>query len=117
MTCKPCGDKTFASRLRHRITIQQLIRTDDGAGGKTEVWTTFASVFAGVEPLHGRERYLQQQVQSEVTHRIPMRYRAGVTPAMRVLFEGRIFRIDSVIDIEERHTEMQLMCQEVADPR
>jgi SPP1 family predicted phage head-tail adaptor len=116
MKCGDCKD-TLMSRLRHKIMIQQVARSPDGSGGRLENWTTFATVFAGVEPLRGKEMYDHQQIQSEITHRIRIRYRSGVTPKMRVSFEGRIFRILSVINIFERDREMQLMCQEVADPR
>jgi len=37
---------------------------------------------------------------------------AGHHPKMRVLFGARLYLIDSIIDPEERHIEMQVMCQE-----
>lgn len=100
-------------RLRHRIIIQQLTRTPDGGGGYTEDWTTFASVWADVYPLKGTERYEAQKVQASISHRITARYRAGVKPSMRVNYNGRIFGIDAVIDVEERHHVLQLLCSEV----
>ena len=47
-----------AGQLRHRVTIQQATETTDGFGGVTQAWATFATVWAAVEPLTGRE-YLQ----------------------------------------------------------
>lgn len=113
-----CPPKTLASRLKHQITIQQPTRTSDGMGGFTQVWNTFATVRAAVEPLRGKEQFEHQQIQSSITHRIRIRYRSGITPKMRIQFEGtRYFHIHSVINIEERDREMQLMCEEVADVR
>jgi len=101
-------------RMRHRITIQQTARTQNGFGEPIDSWSTFETVWASVEPLRGREFWAQQQVNSEVSIRVRMRYLSGVTSAMRILFGSRILPIESVIDQEEKHKEMQLMCSEGA---
>ncbi|MFK7695401.1 phage head closure protein [Paenibacillus sp. HJGM_3] len=105
-----------AGRLRHRITLEQFTTSPDGAGGVTEAWVAFETVWAAVEPLRGREMVEHQQIQSGVTHRVRRRYRSGINSKMRIKFGGRIFRIDSVINPDERNREMQLMCEEVAVP-
>lgn len=103
-----------AGELRHRITIQQLIETRNELGEIIEQsWQDFATVWAAVEPLNGREYFNSQQINAEITTRIRIRYRAGIKPNMRVVYGERIFDIQSVIDIEERHAEMHLMCKEV----
>ena len=99
--------------LRQRVVIQQLTRTDDGAGGYTETWAAIATVFADVYPLKGNERYEAQQVQANLSHRVTIRYRAGVEPSMRLQYGTRILTIEAVIDPEERHRELILMCSEV----
>lgn len=99
--------------LRHRVTIQQLTRTDDGAGGYIETWTAVATVWADVYPLKGNERYEAQQVQANLSHRVTIRYRAGIVPSMRLQYGTRTLNIEAVIDPEERHRELVLMCSEV----
>lgn len=100
--------------LRHRITIQE-----ERDGGKNrfneqiKTWEDIATVWASIEPISGREYWAGQQVQSEITHRIRIRYRPGIKPAMRVLYQNRLFEIESVIDYQERHEFLQLMCKEV----
>jgi SPP1 family predicted phage head-tail adaptor len=103
-----------AGRLRHRITIQQPVITRDGTGESLETWGAFAVVWAAVEPLRGREMFAAQEMHSEITTRIRLRYLAGIDTTMRVLFEGRTFLIvHPPIDPEMRHVEMQLMCKEI----
>lgn len=104
---------TTAARFRHRVTIQQKGKVQDEYGQEREDWMDVATVWAAVEPLRGREYFEAHQVQAEVTTRIRIRYRPGVRPDMRVVYNGRIFNIQSVIDPEERHRELQLMCREV----
>lgn len=104
-----------AGKLRHRITIQQQQEsTKDSYGALVESWLDVAaSIWASVEPLSGREFYAAQQVNSETTTRITIRYRSGVISKMRAVYGERIYDILSVIDPEERHIEMQLMCKEL----
>ena len=104
---------TTAAIFRHRITLQELVTGQDEAGQPVQEWQDVATVWAAVEPLRGREYWAAAQVQSEVTTRIRIRYRSGVRPDMRVLYGGRVFNVTAVIDPEERHMELQLMCREV----
>lgn len=102
-----------AGKLRHQITIEQVTETQSTTGMTAETWSEFATVWAAVEPLRGREFFASKQIQAEISTRIRIRYLAGITPKMRVLFGTRVYLIDSVIDAEERHIEMQLMCREI----
>lgn len=99
-----------AGRLDKRVTIQSMTAARNAIGEPVHTWADVATVWGAVEPVQGREFWEQQQVQSEVTTRIRIRYLAGVTAAMRVTYAGRIYNIRSVIDPRERHDEMQLMC-------
>lgn len=100
-------------KLRHRATIQQLVNIDDGAGGSIETWQDIATVWAAIEPLRGNERYTAQQVQSTLSHKVTIRYREGIKPQMRLTYKGRVFEVESVIDVEERHQWLELLCSEV----
>ena len=100
-------------KLRHRVTIQRLEEVDDGYGGVEEKWQNVATVWASVEPLRGNERYTAQQVQAELTHKVTIRYRAGIKPQMRLVYGNRILEIEAVIDVEERHKWIELLCSEI----
>lgn len=102
-----------AGKLRHRITIQEHVTGQDEFGQPRDDWRDVTTVWAAVEPLRGREYFAAQQVQADVTARIRIRYRKGIRPEMRSLYDGRLYDILSVIDPEERHQELQLMCREV----
>ena len=52
--------------------------------------------------------------QSEVTTRITMRYRPGVTPDLKVTHEGKQYEIESVIDTNSQGVELVLMCKALA---
>lgn len=103
-----------AGHLRHRVVIeeQSVARADDG--GEVVSWESLATVWAAVEPLAGREFFSAEQFQSELSHRVRLRYRADVsfTPKMRVAWDGRTFDVESVLDVGGRRRELHLMCME-----
>lgn len=102
-----------AGELRKRITIQQRSgSTQDGFGSPITTWGTYATVWAAVRPLSGRELIAAQAVQSEISHQVTLRYRSGITTAMRVLFGSRIFNITAVLDENEAHEKITLLCTE-----
>lgn len=102
-----------AGRLDKRVTLQAHGITQDANGTPVEGWSDVATVWAAVEPLSGREFFAAAQVQAEQMQRITIRYRTGVTTAMRVAWAGRLFDITAVIDWRERHEALQLMCREL----
>ena len=102
-------------KLRHRITIEQVSETQDTDGSVIETWSSVASAKSSIEPVSGREYFDAQTTQADVTHRIYLRYIAGVIPKMRVKYGARIFDILSVINTRERNVELQLMCRENID--
>jgi len=98
--------------LRHRVTFQNRVTTKDAFGQLTESWSDLFTVWASVEPISGRELLAAQQTLGEITHRIRTRYRDGITAATRVLFNGRIFDIESSINDKEKNAYLEIMAKE-----
>ena len=99
-------------RLRHRIILQTSTLTQDSLGVASEAWEDTATVYAQIEALSGREFFEAARVNAEVTHRVRIRYRPGIVPAMRVLAGDRTLDIRSVLDVDGRKRELTLMCAE-----
>lgn len=100
-------------KLRQRITFQSCRKVADGHGGwNAPSWDDFATVWAQVEPLSGREYYFAAQVKADLTHRVGIRYLAGLTEEMRVKFGDRYLEIETIIDIKELHKFMEILCRE-----
>ena len=101
-------------RLRHRVVIQRATDAIDQYGDQTKTWASLATVWAAVEPLNGREFFAAAQTQSQVSTRITIRplIDQTITPKDRVKFGSRYFDIQTVINVEERNIELQLLCAE-----
>lgn len=100
-------------KLRHRIILLRQVNEVNDYGASTQTWKRVATVWADVRPLSGREYFSAQQVQSEVTTQIWLRYLDGIMPTMRVKFGKRTLDIVSVLNTQERNVSLQLMCKEV----
>lgn len=98
--------------MKHRVTLQERSLTEDGQGGYTEEWEDVASLWAHVTPLKGYERMQAMQLASPITHKVLIRYRAGLTTSMRLVFDGRVFEIEEAINLEEAKAFLQLICVE-----
>lgn len=104
-----------AGKLRHRITLQANAAVQDPATGyMVPGWIEVAQVWAAIEPLSAREFIAAQAVQSDVTTRIVIRHRAGVSPAMRILHGDRIYNITGVLaDPKTGREYLTLPCTEL----
>ncbi|MFD2704081.1 phage head closure protein [Salibacterium lacus] len=102
-----------AGKFKHRISILKEDRVRKPGGEYETDWVEHLKSRARVVPLSGSERYEAQQVQSTMSHRVEMRYRPGIKPQMRVEYDGRILKIEAVLNLEEADRELHLMTSEV----
>ena len=105
-----------SGELRNKIVIKVQPTDQDGYGEKIEdtaLWNNFITCWASILPISGREFFIAQQVNATVTTRIKIRYTSAITPGMRVVFGEKVYDIKTVLDIEERHKEIHLMCEEL----
>ena len=108
-----------AGAFRHTVAVQ--VRSESagtmGAGGSVS-WATVSgmgSVRASIWPLKGVELIDAMKLTAKATHRIRMRYRSGITTANRLYWSdgGKTYNIVSMIDPDERHRMLEMLCEEV----
>lgn len=101
----------LAGLLRDRVTIQVRVGADDAAGEPALIWSDFAvGVHGNVNDMTGKEYLAAQAVTNAVTTMIVIRYRPGITAAMRAVSRGVTYNIQAVIEPENKRREMHLMC-------
>ena len=101
-----------AGDLDQRVTVERFTTTHSW-GQPIEEWAPLFTCWAAVEPLVGREYLAAQAAVSEVTARIRMRFRPWMTAQDRVIHNGTIYGIESLIDVRSGHRELVLMCKAV----
>lgn len=103
----------LTGKMRRVVTIRTMARTPDGGGGYTETPTDIENIPARIEPLEGNELLRAMQTGMTAPHRITMRYRTDVGGASLLVYDGRTFDIQSVVDPEEKHRELVILADEV----
>ena len=102
-----------SGNLKHKIDIQEPIETKNSFGEIESTWQTFVIAYASIVPISGKEYFSSSRLNSEVTHKLEIRYTQNILPKMRVSYGERVFNIESVINIREERKTIQLMCIEV----
>lgn len=101
-------------KLRHRVDLRLPSSNRDSVGQAITDHSTYATVWARVTPLSGRELEHADQISAETTHKVVIRYNSSVAATHRVNFNGRVLEIESIVNPEERNIMQILMCKEVA---
>jgi SPP1 family predicted phage head-tail adaptor len=105
-----------AGDLRHTITFQQLTVSNDTWGKSVPTWTDEVTTRAAIWPMRGTERIEAMKLDNELTHKIRVRYRPGITAKMRIKFRRksvtRYFNIRSILNPDERNIYLEIMATE-----
>ena len=103
-----------AGQLNQRITIEQRVEGQDAAGQPFEDWLPVFDAWAAVYPLRGREIIAADAVAAITDVRVIIRYRPGITSAMRVQHGTDTYSIESVANINSAGRAIELLCKRVA---
>lgn len=101
-----------AGELRDRVGLLAQTNVNDPQWGPTPQWVEVATVWAGVTPVAASEKFAAQGVQSVVSHRVTMRWRADLTSKHRLTYRGRTLDIVGVHDPDGRRRELLIEATE-----
>ncbi len=107
---------TCIGQMNKSITIQSVTGTTVDAHGQVDKttnsnWSDFTRTYAAVKSQGGREFWKVQQVAADVSHVWNCQWSsklASALPSMRLICEGVIYEILSVIDIDLAHQEIEI---------
>ena len=107
-----------AGRLRKRVTIQYATTVQDAYGEPIETWVNIATnptVWASILSKASGERFISggEQLQSEITNTVRIRYRSDLSVQMRLVWGTKHLLIENIIDPDGKLAELVLMCKEV----
>jgi SPP1 family predicted phage head-tail adaptor len=85
-----------------RVTIETPTSAQNEMGEATLTWATFATVWADVQPLSGREAERYGEVVGLSAYKITMRYLPGMSTKMRFVYDDRTLEIGQLNERERR---------------
>lgn len=86
-----------AGSLRNRITLQRPVVAVSAYGEHSTTWEDAAEVWANFVPSSVREFIASQQLQSQVTARVVIRFRDDVDATWRIAYRGKVYDIAGVL--------------------
>lgn len=98
-----------------KVRIERLRGTEDAHGfidqSDDSNWSKYCDAWCRVVSKNGREFWKVQQVNDTVDYVWWARYSkqlADATPDMRIVYDGFVYEILSVIDLDLEHNEIQM---------
>lgn len=106
-----------AGRLDKIVSIKARTGTRNTLNQKLLTWSTIANgdVWASIEPVRSSERNNSIAAQTEISHRVTIRYRSDVTGDMRIWYGTRQFAIRGIRNPLERGEYLEITCVEAND--
>lgn len=95
-------------KLDQRVALQRKTRTSDGSGGATVSWSTYATVWAHVRPMRGRERENAMREEAASDYIVVIRYRSGVVEGDRIEWRDRHMNVRFVRNEGPRTSMMEI---------
>ena len=99
--------------MRARLALEGPVETPDLAGGVLRSWAVVAYVWSDVATLNAQQRLEAEQIGQTVTHRVTLRWRAGLTTKQRLRRGAQIFLIRGVQDPDDRRRRLICNCEEI----
>lgn len=124
----------LTGRRRNTLVVIQSSTPTSGQWGNADVWAEFVQAWVTLEPVRGRERYVADEVETIISHKISGDYMelGNVTDKMQVVYHdsmkysdlqysdfdnakslaSRVFLIKAVMRDYETKGDIVLMCEE-----
>jgi len=103
-----------SGKFNHRITFQEFFgEGKDVDGFPKGDWRSTKSAWAMIKTMQGREYYRAATTQNESSMRFVIHYTKGLHPDMQVVYKGRSFSIESIINDDEANKTLTIMVKEV----
>ena len=103
-----------AGRLNKRITIQRQTNVRLASGPRKGVWQDVCTVWAEVNCTDSKVLDSDGVIQHEGLYRFYIRWRAGITAEMRVVWQGRTFTlVGPPVDWKGENVGLTLLAKEL----
>lgn len=99
--------------MRRRLVLEAPVPTADGLGGATLSFETVAALWGRIEWLSGSERWRFGRPEQVATHRVTIRWRAGVEAGQRLRDGERVYEIRAAADPEDGRRRLICLVEEI----
>ncbi|HZK53575.1 MAG TPA: phage head closure protein [Desulfosporosinus sp.] len=98
------------SGLINRIEIQNYIRAENEVGEAVKQWQSYVKLWSTFYNSSVKDQLKAGKDSASIVYEIVIRYRNDIDTKMRVVYKGKNYNIDHVVDWKEQHIETHLFC-------
>lgn len=99
--------------MNKRGEIQRATRSPNSLGEQVPDWSTLATRWMSIEPISVREQLRANAIDVSESVRIRMRYYPGLKESDRIKHGDNVYEINSIVDKNDAHIELELLCTRV----
>lgn len=100
--------------MRRRLVLEAPVETADGLGGTKQSFKRVAALWAQLEWLAGTERWREGRPEQFGSHRITLRWRAGIDAGQRFRDGDRIYAIRALGDPDGSCRRLVCLAEEIS---
>jgi len=104
-----------AGKLKHRITIQNQVKSKNSFNEWVTDYDDWATVWAEILPATGNAYFQAKQLNATVDGVVKIRYLEGLLPTMRIKYGNRYLNIVSIVQPQESKRELHIYYTESLD--
>ncbi|QBP75402.1 head-tail adaptor protein [Herbaspirillum huttiense] len=99
-----------AGQLNRRISLQRKLEAKNDVGDIVKSWAELSKTWARKIDISGRELDAAMSISPEVSVKFLVRYREDIEHGMRIVLEGKAYRVISALDKKGNREELQVYC-------
>jgi SPP1 family predicted phage head-tail adaptor len=96
-----------------RFVLELPLESPDGFGGVVRTYAAGPQLWGAIELLKSDERMAAGRIEQAATHRVTLRYREGVSAAMRLVCGLRRFAIRAANDPDGTRRDLVCLVEEI----
>lgn len=98
--------------LREPAVLQVKVSTSDLGGGSTTTWEDVRKIWVEIIPMSGTQRLENMRRNTEVSHFIHARDEGDVDECNRILYLGKVYKLEAVWSIKLRGEFLRMIAKE-----
>jgi len=96
--------------LINRIDIQSYTRTENEVGEEVKQWQLYVPLWSKFFNSSVKDQLKAGKDAPSIVYEIVIRYRNDIDTTMRVVYKGKNYNIDHVVNWKEQNIETHLFC-------
>lgn len=99
-----------AGRKKNKIELYSPVELKDEYGDISIVWEKQIGIWSKATPARGKEYFAQLQTNNKNLMTFTISYRSDISDKWRVLYKNQYYEIHNIINVDEKNTDLELMC-------